>query len=202
MDQGVLENVKRRYKRELLRDLLLKSSEEMSFMDFAKKLTIRDAVYISAKAWNEVPSIALSRAWNKVGLGPSSFSEEEVRTPEAVDISEECVQLGIDSLEREVWLDTDVGESGVEEMNDEQIISMALCEDNSDHEEEEHQVALPTVTHAEAETAFCACISWLEQQHEATPMNLMLLRNLQTLATTKKVSSLKQKSITDYFKPA
>ncbi len=202
MDQGVLENLKRRYKREFLRDLLLRSSEEISFMDFAKKLTIKEAVYFSAKSWNEVPSSALSRAWNKVGLGPSSFSEEEVPTPQTVDISEECVQLGIDSLESEVWLDMDLGESGVDEMNDEQIISMALGEDSSDHEKQENQVAVPTVTHAEADIAFSTGISWLEQQHEATPMNLMLLHNLQTLATSKKFCSLKQKSITDYFKPA
>jgi len=59
----------------------------------------------------------------------------------------------------EVWLDTDVGESDVEkEMNDAQNTSMVLGEDHSDHEEEESQVAMPIVTHVEAETAFSTCI--------------------------------------------
>ena len=179
MDQGVPENVKRRYKQELLRDLLLKSSEETSFIDFTKNLTIKDAVYFSAKMWNEVPPLSFSRAWNKMGLGPSSFSPKEVPTPEPVAIAEECVQLGIDSLKGEEWLDADLCAGDVDEMNDEQIISMAMGEENSDHEEEENQF-VPTITHAAAETAFSTCISWLEQQDEATPMNLMLLRSLQT----------------------
>ena len=81
-------------------------------MDFAKKLTNKD-VTLGTKAWNERPSSALSHAWNEVGLGTRSSSEEEIQTAESVNISEECVQLGIDSWEGEVWLDTDVGENNV-----------------------------------------------------------------------------------------
>ncbi len=69
-----------------------------------------------------MPCSALSRAWNKIGLGKSSLPEE---TPEAVDVSEECGQLGIESSEGEQWLDADVNMSGVDELNDEQIINMA-----------------------------------------------------------------------------
>ena len=95
--------------------------------------------------------------------------------------------------------------SGVEEKNEEQVISTALGEDNSDHEEEERVKLLYQLSlMPKLKTAFSTCMSWLKQQHEheATPMNLMLLRNLQTLTTSKKFGSFKQKSITDYFKPA
>ena len=47
LDQGVLEKIKRRYKRHLLRKLLLGSSEHDSFVAFTKSITIKDAVYIS-----------------------------------------------------------------------------------------------------------------------------------------------------------
>ena len=47
MDQGVIENIKRRYKKHLLRKLLLGSSEHDSFIEFAKSLTVKDAVFLS-----------------------------------------------------------------------------------------------------------------------------------------------------------
>jgi len=51
MDQEVLENVKR-YKWELLRDLLLKNSGEMSFTDFAKNLTGFHTEFLACKGEN------------------------------------------------------------------------------------------------------------------------------------------------------
>ena len=72
MDQGVIENIKHNYKKNLLKKLLLGSSEHDSFTEFAKSLTVKDAVFLSAKSWDEVSSLSLSRAWNKLGFGPQS----------------------------------------------------------------------------------------------------------------------------------
>lgn len=66
MDQGVLENLKRRYKRDLLRRLLLGSEEFGSYAEYAKQLTVKDALYMSAKVWGEIKQESLERAWNKV----------------------------------------------------------------------------------------------------------------------------------------
>ena len=60
--------------RHLLRKLLLGSSEHDSFLVFTKSLTIKDAVYISAQSWNEISSIPLRRAWNKLGFSSDSSS--------------------------------------------------------------------------------------------------------------------------------
>ena len=65
-------------------------------MDLAKKLTKMS--YLCTKAWNKRLSSALSHAWNEVGLGTRSSSEEDIQTVESVNTSEECAQLGIDSL--------------------------------------------------------------------------------------------------------
>ena len=86
MDQGVIENIKRRYKKHLLRKLLLGSSEHDSFIEFAKSLTVKDAVFLSAKSWDEVSSLSLSRAWNKLGFGPQSDSLQE----ELPELSDDC----------------------------------------------------------------------------------------------------------------
>ena len=57
MDQSVLENLKRRYRKELLKKLLLADessgdSSEVSCFDFWKRLTIKDAMYMVSDAWN------------------------------------------------------------------------------------------------------------------------------------------------------
>ena len=54
MDQGVLENIKRRYKRDLLLRLLNEENEALNTAEFTKTLTILDAVLMSAKSWREV----------------------------------------------------------------------------------------------------------------------------------------------------
>ena len=118
-------------------------------------------------------------------------------------ISEECNQLGIDESEGEAWPNRDTSETGAEEMTDEEIIGVVVQgDDDSEEEEEEDNITQPTVTHTEAEAAFSICMSWLEQQDKATPMNLMLLCDLHLLSSSKKYNSLKQRTITDYFKPA
>ncbi len=46
--------------------------------------------------------------------------------------------------------------------------------------------------------AFSTCLAWLEQQQESTAMNLLLLSELQSLATKKKFCSLKQRKLCEY----
>ena len=53
MDQGVLGNMKRRYKRDLLLRLLNKENEGLNIAEFYKTLTILDAVMMSDKSWRE-----------------------------------------------------------------------------------------------------------------------------------------------------
>ena len=53
MDQGVFENLKRRYKRLLLENLIL-SMENTPPESFLKQLTIKDCIYMAAKAWEDI----------------------------------------------------------------------------------------------------------------------------------------------------
>ena len=198
MDQGVIENIKHRYKKHLLRKFLLGFSEHDSFIEFAKSLTVKDAVFLSAKSWDEVSSLLLSRAWNKLGFGPQSDSLQE----ELPELSDDCNWLGITEAEKEEWLTMDDSETGVQELTDEDIIGMVQASssiDDSDEEDEQEPVG-PTITHSEAEEAFSIGLSWLEKQSEATPMKIVLFHELYSLAVKKKHDSLKQTCITDFFK--
>ena len=70
MDQGVLEAMKRRYKRS-------GSEEGRSVVNFVKSINIIDAVYMSAAAWNDIPASTITKSWNKLLVGePQSSSPD------------------------------------------------------------------------------------------------------------------------------
>ena len=61
MDQGVLENLKRRYKCALLEKLLL-ALDGGTPQQFIKDRNIKDCIYLSAKAWEDIRSESLARS--------------------------------------------------------------------------------------------------------------------------------------------
>ena len=71
LNQEILEVLKRRYKKSLLCHIILENEMFTSSVpDIVKALTIKDAIYWSAAAWEEVKSSSLKKSWNK--LIPSS----------------------------------------------------------------------------------------------------------------------------------
>ena len=63
MDQGILENIKKRYKRDLLLRLLDEGDSDSNIAEFRKTLNIKDAVLMTAKSWNKVEQ----QSWKKNG---------------------------------------------------------------------------------------------------------------------------------------
>lgn len=66
MDQGVLEAMKRRYRNALLQRLLLEDQEGRSIVEFCKSINIKDVVYMSAAAWEDIPTLTLAKSWHKL----------------------------------------------------------------------------------------------------------------------------------------
>ena len=65
MDQGVLYNLKRRYKRNLLEKMILyETTDGLPYDQFAKALNIKDCIYSVANAWEQIQSSLLQKAWN------------------------------------------------------------------------------------------------------------------------------------------
>lgn len=75
MDQGVLEALKWRYCKALLQNLLLEDQEGRSIIEFVKKINMKDVVYMTAAAWDDLPSLTLARSWNKL-LRISNVTEQ------------------------------------------------------------------------------------------------------------------------------
>ena len=60
MDQGVLEALKRRYRRAMLQKLLLQDQAGQSIIEAIKGINMKDVVYMSADA---IPAVTLTRSW-------------------------------------------------------------------------------------------------------------------------------------------
>ena len=80
MDQGVLENIKHRYKRDLVLRLLNKENEGLNIAEFTKSLNILNAVLMSAKSWKEVEESTIARSWNEL-LPLPDVQEHEATNP-------------------------------------------------------------------------------------------------------------------------
>ncbi|KAK9751462.1 DDE superfamily endonuclease [Popillia japonica] len=66
MDQGVIEKMKRSYRKQLLRRLLLAEKEEENVIQFVKKVNLKDCIYMLAGAWESFTETNLKRAWRKL----------------------------------------------------------------------------------------------------------------------------------------
>ena len=80
MDQGILEALKRRYKKYLLRHIILEDrSSEFYIPEIVKRITIKEAVYWTAQSWDEATPESLAKGWNKL-LPISDFSLDHIDT--------------------------------------------------------------------------------------------------------------------------
>ena len=93
-----------------------------------------------------------------------------------LELSEECNMLGVTETEKEQWLAMGRCETGVQNMTDEDIMVKLKRKKRM---KMKSLLAPPSHTRR-LKKLFSTCMAWLEQQDEATPMNLMLLRELRS----------------------
>ncbi|XP_071508886.1 jerky protein homolog-like [Diadema antillarum] len=94
MDQGILETTKRIYRKNLIEKIISSDSEDTAagIVDFIKSLNLKDAVYMSAAAWDAVKASTISKCWKKLKLGPE-IADEERSEDDAIQQDEEVVAL-------------------------------------------------------------------------------------------------------------
>ena len=85
MDQGVLGNMKRRYKHDLLLRLLNKENEGLNIAEFTKTPPILDAVMMSDKSWRERDESTIARSWSKL-LSLPDVPESEGTDTSSIEI--------------------------------------------------------------------------------------------------------------------
>lgn len=82
MDQGIIEKMKKHYRRSLLRDMLLEKDEE-NLLTYLKNLNMLNCCNLIAMAWSDISPTNISRAWRK--LIPSCDMEVENCTTITID---------------------------------------------------------------------------------------------------------------------
>ena len=66
MDQGVIQSVKKRYKKKLLRRLIIEDDLGSSIVDFIKGVNLRIVVDLVHDAWMEITKDTFRRSWQKI----------------------------------------------------------------------------------------------------------------------------------------
>ena len=141
----------------------------------------------------------------------ASFYSQGIRVrftnpaPQAFEFQSMFQELGYVLTPQEVakWLDSDANDPGIQLYTDSEICDLVMNtnsdeSDDEDEESEEKEDACP-VSNSKAAYCFEQCLTWLEHQPEATAYNTTVLRELQSLASNKRVESVKQTKVTSYF---
>ncbi|KAK9721099.1 DDE superfamily endonuclease [Popillia japonica] len=173
MDQGVLEALKRRFRKLLLRCVL---EEDGDLQQFYKKWSIKDAILSSADSWDDIPAQTIQRSWNK--LYPVDV-EVIVKETDGSASQESSTLLNIiqdfdafqtvDKENIEEWLSSDKHQPGYE-IKDDTIAYEALesdqLSDNTDVSDKEEP--LEKVSPDEALKSADCLLKFLEQEHDSS----------------------------------
>ena len=213
MDQGVIQTIKMRYKHKLLRKLVIEEEAGMSPKDFIKGIDLRVTADLVGEAWSEVSPTTLQRSWRKI-IPDVESADGPVDAPEppSGEIQHEVEQMlttlgSSDPVQAAAeYLEADEGDPGYQLMTDEEICQSVMPqsvsevgESDAESEDEVQLVHQPAVSHSAAADMLDKSILWLEEQPEATAAQLAVLRQLRALACRKRMSSLQQRSIADFF---
>lgn len=211
MDQGVIEKLKRMYRKQVLRRLLLDDGTEGSVVAFSKALNLKHCCYMIADAWDSLTEDNLRNAWKKLWHLPEEPEVEgETVNLETNDLNE-FVDLfssipGFTDCDRDDavdWLNHDANDPGYQIFDDDEIVS-SLKNPDEDHDNDSssnESVDAPKKTsHAEAFAAFETGLEWFERQEECCPTQLLLLKRLRDLAAQKRVTAVRQLKIDSFIK--
>jgi len=95
MDQSVLETLKQRYHKSLLRDILLSDGED-HIAEFLKSVNMKIVIEIVAISWDEVSTDKIKMSWRKL-IPMDSPAESSTILPNNQPSTSECSPLSSDA---------------------------------------------------------------------------------------------------------
>lgn len=227
MDQGVIEWLKRRYRRKYVGSLLDKTEEGFDLFQAMKTLNIKDVIYTVAAAWDEISQSTLQKAWKKVWpslkhnvndededdqepTSSTAASSDDPETEEAVvtdlaetlhDLKELQRDVNVQMRDVEEWLvEADVAEVTNEDLTDEQILGIVQTNAPTEDSDDEENIINDKVSHSAAKEAFEVALSYIEQHPTATPMDVLWAKKWRDTSAKSRMTKLKQQTIHDFFK--
>lgn len=164
-----------------------------SLKSFWKKLTLLDALYEIAMAWNLVKPVTISRAWKQIL--PAIEEKEGLDFDE--DISGATVATilqhtkGLENVtpeNLEKWLEIDSTEPGYEVLTDSEIIRRAQGQTDESSENDEERIELIPEKHINHTTALQwteNLLDYLEQQGDMILPDRLVIRKLRATIRNK-----------------
>jgi len=204
IDQGVLFSIKRRYKRKILEDLVLKDADGMNVLDFLKSVHILHVIGLILSCWTEIFPTTLQRSWRKLfpieesqPLSSTISASLPAYTDETSDAHFcETLQLIVPDAEETdvtVRLQADEIDLGYTHLDDQEIVEFVVnCEqgeslhnnDDDDDNDCDGELGLEPcqVSHTEAFVCINKLLTWLEKQDECNAYNCNVLYGLCKIA--------------------
>ena len=207
MDQGVLESIKRVYRKQILRDLISQST--FTIEDFFKKVDMIKIVDTISSAWNMVKPSSIRNSWKKLmPLQPSSSMQniDPLEITPNNEFIQQFARLNITFTEDDIqnWMSCDG--PGYEHMDEQGIVALVTGDNEKEADEgveDEIDVSQPSkcpFSHAEAMQQMDNYLAYYRCQTEATPENVSKLIQFREFSAKKRESSVKQTSILSFFK--
>lgn len=196
MDQGIIVSFKRHYRKNLLQEILLNSDEnDVNLTNCLKKINMKDVIFWAAEAWNAVTVSCLRKAW--CPLLDITYKNEptEKKPPELEKFLKKipgCSDVTSEDVEN--WIIDDEDHAVT---SDQEIVAAVLAPENDSPEDlPENEL---NISFDEAYSALQTSLNFIERQPDVTAQEILIFRKWRDVAALKRISSRKQKSITDFF---
>ncbi|XP_054737977.1 jerky protein homolog-like [Anastrepha obliqua] len=181
MDQGVIESLKRRYRRKLVSEILQRSeSEDKGLLQVIKKINIKDVIYILATAFQEMPSSAFVKSWRKlwpdvenlIVISNIAGTEGEENKSTLQDLQKLSGNESLQAVDVEIWMINCDEHLENEFLNGDEIIDLANKEQEEDDESSDVEEE-KTVSHEKAKNVMEIALKYIEQHHESTALDVL-----------------------------
>ena len=132
MNQGVLDTLKRHYRRKLMRRALDEKNEHKSMAEVKKTISVKDAIEWSSQAWGDITPYTLSSSWNMIL--PS------IENPQVVN-----QETSSDENPPRYWVNENDEGIGHVEMSTDEIIEFSLGNRRFQEEPLEDSILMPEI---------------------------------------------------------
>nr|XP_042911148.1 jerky protein homolog-like [Parasteatoda tepidariorum] len=176
-------------------------SDDESVADVLRNVSLRDVVYWIADSWEEVQPTTVIKSWTKflpeLVTPIEKINDDDSETIALKDLMKKlpgCENSNAVNLNE--WLNSD----DKLEITDSSIIEMTEDEEEYETEINDSSLSEKKISHSEGSAALELALKYVEQQTEATPADVLLLKRWLTIASTKRSNILKQQKIDNFFK--
>lgn len=140
LDQGIIQNAKVFYRQQLIRKQLIHIDLGHSFIDFAKSITLLEAMHMLLNAWSKVKPETITNCFRKAGFLCHNNDDNRIN----IQPTDEIFNLSFLNVEKfDEYVDCDRNLECYGELNDADIIKIIRQEESIEIEEEIDEPELP-----------------------------------------------------------